>query len=249
MYLFISEKGVRVTQNELLKELENKDLRISELTEQLNNIQVKNISRDNFITEDNKCLISIDLLEIIEEGEKRITDMAAEIDRLSAVVEKNEIIFDGIEVISKGLNMPVGLRDKEAIQYFTQLSSIASNNNYQEQYLPNTESFKPVMFHDKDTIPVDSNDTFSVDRKKLYSHFDLEYYPYKSVLVKWYKEGSETPILFRYFNINTYSSENHIWINNNDGWGGGQYNIEIYSADELPQLLSAGSYQISSELE
>lgn len=169
--------------------------------------------------------------------------LESQIEQLSNSIEKKSQILKALSKI--GPFSKVDIAESRLDSYFDRISEVGRENYFDKHYLVNPDNYGSLNFDGSEVIPSEKNEAFSDESQRLYAHFNIdEAYAYDSVLVKWYQQGSDNPLAFEYYPINRYSSENFIWIEPRDNWESGQYNVEIFSASETVELLSAGSYRV-----
>lgn len=97
--------------------------------------------------------------------------------------------------------------------------------------------FRPAATHAGDVT------SFAPTDKTIFAVFDSSAYRDTRVLVKWYHRDTGQIVLFRQFEIADGDS-NYIWIDNENGFGSGEYRVEIYRVNEILALLSSGEYRV-----
>ena len=170
-------------------------------------------------------------------------ELESQLEQLSSSIEKKTQILKTLGKI--GPFSQVDVADFQLDAYFDRINEIDQGNYYETHYLVNPDNYGSLNFDGSEFTPSEKKESFSDDSQRLYAHFNIdESYPHDSVLVKWYQQGGDSPLALDYYPINTNSSENYIWIEPGGNWQSGQYYVEVFSASEGAELLSAGSYQI-----
>jgi hypothetical protein len=110
----------------------------------------------------------------------------------------------------------------------------------------------PVYF-DTSTKPdysvSDPRETFLTEETKIFASFDSSQLTddnvlIDSVLVKWYRTDQPQILLMKSFPIRPLSNYNHIWLDRPRGWLRGDYQVEIYSFQDVTKLIATGKYNI-----
>jgi hypothetical protein len=145
----------------------------------------------------------------------------------------------------------INLTEENRDAYFDRMAEITNGSAYNTEYLMDTDKYGKVAFSVSDTTMsaddgIEDTNIFSSENKRLYAHFDLPNYPHDQVLVKWYRDGDNKLTHMDYFKINNVGSENFTWIEQDSTWEKGNYIVEVFSASEASELLSAGNYIVDN---
>ena len=190
-------------------------------------------SVQNMVTEE---MNTTELSNQIQSFKLEINDLSRQLERQTNILRN----LGHLAPFSK-----INLVDDELDEYFERMTEISQKNLYNSEYMMNPDKYGSIQFDTSNFIPETGKKAFEADHSKVYAHFDLPDYPYQSVLIKWYRQGVPEPIELGYFDINPNSGENYAWIEPKSSWGEGKYFVEIYSASESPELLSAGTYTVN----
>jgi hypothetical protein len=247
-------KDTRITL--LLKEIEWKDQVISDLNDQLDN-------KGHPVIEESNSSLSLSQLNNPEkklkiddgddptinrdqsiQGLAQVSEISGQLAELTEALEEKNTILKNINRLTpfSKINLTEDNRDG----YFDRMIEITEGSLYKSEYLLDVDKYGKVAFDKSESTPLDDTNIFDAENSRLYAHFELPDYPYEQVLVKWYREGGTEPIELNYFEINQFGNENYAWVEPNSNWQTGRYFVEIFSASESPELLSAGSYVVEN---
>lgn len=171
-----------------------------------------------------------------------VAELSSQLVDLKAKLEKKNNTLRNLNRLAPFSN--INLTDDNLDGYFDRMIEITEGTAYNSEYLVNPDKYGKVVFNNSGTIPEESVEAFNVEKNRLYAHFELQDYLYEEVLIKWYQEGKPEPVELNYFEINQFGNENYAWIEPNSNWEPGTYFVEVFSASESPELLSAGSYLV-----
>ena len=242
----------------LLKEVESKNLIISKLRDSL--YAAPQVSIFQAANSNNSTNSDIQISKQIDEpgseanlekpptqNVKQSDDSSSQLKQFSESLEKKNTMLKKVSKLAPFSKIP--LTDDNRDDYFERIAQITEGSLYNTEYLMNVEKYGKISFNMSDAAPTLDDNTgdtsiFKAENKRLYAHFDLPDYAYDQVLVKWYREGSNELVQMDYLKINQFGSENYIWIEQNSSWESGKYLVEVFSASETPELLSAGNYMV-----
>lgn len=174
----------------------------------------------------------------------QMTEISNQLIEMTETLEKKNILLRNISRFTPFSK--INLTEENLDAYFERIIEITEGSVYQSEYLMDADKYGKVVFDKSETVPQDSTSVFEAENRRLYAHFDLPNYPYDQVLVKWYREGETRPTELNYFKINQFGNENYTWVEPRSDWQSGRYFVEVFSASETPELLSAGSYMIEN---
>ena len=114
------------------------------------------------------------------------------------------------------------------------------------------DSFDPVWFaregDDNNGTKPQFHSIFRLNRavSRIYAHFTLPLeYDKDEVLVRWCNETTDKNILYGPYVINRFRSLNYVWWQPRSvQLEPGNYYVHIWTADQTPQLIAFGSYQM-----
>lgn len=131
------------------------------------------------------------------------------------------------------LNDPVAFMDK--------VNGILTGNVYESQYLQNPGAYQTMDFVGGDL----STMAFRHDNGRVFARLYMQDYTGDEVLVKWYNPQTGQVLAFDKYPVVPENSMHPLWLEHKQPWQSGQYNVEVYSADESLRLLSAAVYHVS----
>ena len=79
---------------------------------------------------------------------------------------------------------------------------------------------------------------------RIRATFPMGAYKGDEVFVKWTRLDDPKIMLFNHYPIRPSSAHNYVWLEPEDGWDAGEYQVNFYTADDALTPLSWGRYQI-----
>ncbi len=79
---------------------------------------------------------------------------------------------------------------------------------------------------------------------RIRATFPMGTYKGDEVFVKWTRLDDPKIMLFNHYPIRPSSAHNYVWLEPEDGWDAGEYQVNFYTADDTLTPLSWGRYQI-----
>ena len=146
---------------------------------------------------------------------------------------KNYMSFDE-NIIPPGMN----IRD-----FSRQLIKIAIGEEVETVDEPN---HNPTDLKFRSNIDDNSSvyeSTFDSNSSKIYGQFDTTNFHDGKVLVKWKRDNGEL-LYMDFYNVNKNNENNFIWMNRENGWKKGNYEVEIYSPSNQLKKMYSSSYQV-----
>ena len=130
---------------------------------------------------------------------------------------------------------------KDPVAFMHKVNGILTGNVYESEYLQNPRAYQPMDFVGGDL----STMAFRHDNGRVFARLHMQGYTGDEVLVKWYNPQTGQVLAFDKYQIVPENSMHPLWLEHKQPWQSGQYNVEVYSADESLRLLSAAVYQVS----
>ncbi len=87
---------------------------------------------------------------------------------------------------------------------------------------------RPTM-EDPGSLAWDRED---VDDSRIYAFFPTERYEQDAVMVRWFRSDRPQILAFERYPINSGEAYGYVWLHPKGGWEPGQYQVDVYSADE-----------------
>lgn len=130
---------------------------------------------------------------------------------------------------------------RDPVAFMDKVNGILTGNVYETEYLQNPGAYEPMDFVGGDL----STMAFRPDHGRVFARLDMQGYTGDEVLVKWYNPQTGQVLAFDKYPVVPENSMHPLWLEHKQPWQSGQYNVEVYSADESLRLLSAAVYQVS----
>ena len=87
-------------------------------------------------------------------------------------------------------------------------------------------------------------DRYDVDDSRIYAFFPTDHYEQDAVMVRWFRSDRPQILAFERYPINSGDAYGHVWLHPKGGWEPGQYQVDVYSADEEVTPLAQGRYAV-----
>ncbi len=87
-------------------------------------------------------------------------------------------------------------------------------------------------------------DRYDVDDSRIYAFFPTDHYEQDAVMVRWFRSDRHRILVFERYPINSGDAYSHVCFHPKGGWKPGQYQVDVYSADEDVTPLAQGRYTV-----
>ncbi len=87
-------------------------------------------------------------------------------------------------------------------------------------------------------------DRYDVDDSRIYAFFPTDRYEQDAVMVRLLASDRHRILVFERYPINSGDAYSHVWFYPKGGWEPGQYQVDVYSADEWVTPLAQGRYTV-----
>lgn len=177
-----------------------------------------------------------------------ISDLVPLISRISGFKEDSIWLMQRPDNFAKNI---IGLHLEECQEYYDPGNEI-------QDVLFSKKVFNQVINNEDETeaAKINAGTVFSnrfihkfnsANATRIYANFKLpNNYEYTDILVKWCNAGSNRNIVYGPYSVDFTRKYNYVWYETLSPQEG-TYFVNIYSADETPQIIAAASYILVSE--
>ena len=88
------------------------------------------------------------------------------------------------------------------------------------------------------------SDRFGVEDSRIFAFFPTDHYERDAVMIKWHRSDRPQILLFERYPIKQSDGNSHVSLRPKGGWEPGQYQVNVYAADEAVTLLAQGRYSV-----
>jgi hypothetical protein len=85
---------------------------------------------------------------------------------------------------------------------------------------------------------------FEPYQRRIYAVFPTAEYERDAVMMKWYRSNPPQILLFERYPIRPGEAYGYVWLQPKEGWEPGQYQVDIFAADEAVTRLARGHYTV-----
>ena len=85
---------------------------------------------------------------------------------------------------------------------------------------------------------------FPAGRRRLYANFPTPDPGREQVLVKWFRTDRPRILLMQRYPLRAGDTSAYVWLEPEGGWEVGNYQVDVYAADEAVSPLASGRYEI-----
>ncbi|MFP8875975.1 MAG: hypothetical protein VCB99_03480 [Myxococcota bacterium] len=113
-----------------------------------------------------------------------------------------------------------------------------------EQEVPGTPR---VLFRQNRSTgdsPAASGSRFASGPGRVFASFPTPDPQQHRVLVKWFRTDRPTILLMQRYPLRVGDTSGYVWLDPEDGWEIGNYQVDVYADDEAVTLLASGRYEI-----
>ena len=89
-----------------------------------------------------------------------------------------------------------------------------------------------------------ARDRFESNENRIYAVFPTDHYGQDAVMMKWYRRDRPQILLFERYPIQRGEAYGYVWLNRTEGWEPGEYQVDLYAADETMTRLARGRYTV-----
>lgn len=89
-----------------------------------------------------------------------------------------------------------------------------------------------------------SGGRFPSGRGRIFATFPVPDPARQRVLVKWFRTDRPHILLLRRYSLKAGESSGYVWLEPEGGWESGNYQVDVYAADEAVTPLATGRYEI-----
>ena len=86
--------------------------------------------------------------------------------------------------------------------------------------------------------------SFEPSQGRIYAVFPTADYERDAVMLKWYRSDPPQILLFERYPIRPGDGYGYVWLQPKGGWEPGQYQVDIFAADEAVTRLARGRYTV-----
>lgn len=85
---------------------------------------------------------------------------------------------------------------------------------------------------------------FAPSDTRIYAIFPTQGYQREAILAKWYRRDRIQILLFGRYSIAQGEAHSYVWLAPEGGWEPGEYQVDIFAADEAVTALASGRYRV-----
>jgi hypothetical protein len=89
-----------------------------------------------------------------------------------------------------------------------------------------------------------ARDRFDAGDSRIYAFFPTDRYERDTVMIKWLRGDRNQILAFERYPIRPGDAHGYVWLRPRGGWEPGQYQVNVYAADEEVTLLAHGRYRV-----
>ncbi|MDH3520945.1 MAG: hypothetical protein OEM49_10865 [Myxococcales bacterium] len=89
-----------------------------------------------------------------------------------------------------------------------------------------------------------ARERFEAQTNRIYAVFPTDRYAQDAVMIKWYRRDRPQILLFERYPIRPGDAYGYVWLYPKGGWEPGEYQVNVYAADESVTSLATGSYTV-----
>jgi hypothetical protein len=89
-----------------------------------------------------------------------------------------------------------------------------------------------------------ARDRFDAGDSRIYAFFPTDHYERDTVMIKWLRGDRNQILAFERYPIRPGDAHGYVWLRPRGGWEPGQYQVDVYAADEEVTLLAHGRYRV-----
>ena len=110
-----------------------------------------------------------------------------------------------------------------------------------------TPGMSRVLFHQggsAETSRAAPGARFPSGRGRIFATFPTPESERRRVLVKWFRTDRPRILLMQRYPLRAGDTSGYVWLDPENGWEIGNYQVNVYAADEAVTLLASGRYEI-----
>ncbi len=205
-----------------------------------------------------------ELQQTLTDSWHTIFELAKEIDALELLVEKlreqefdvRQIVEDAISTMSDrelhSIVASLAQLSPEVLDDVTDMRAFAARLAWvamEDIVEPGREmsDVDQVVFAIRPTMPDLGSlawDRYDVDDSRIYAFFPTDRYEQDAVMVRLLRSDRHKILVFERYPINSGDAYGHVWFHPKGGWEPGQYQVDVYSADDDVTPLAQGRYTV-----
>jgi len=86
--------------------------------------------------------------------------------------------------------------------------------------------------------------SFESDEHRIYAVFPRGGYSREQVMVKWFRTDKPQILLFGRYSITPNQEYSWVWLEKNEGWDQGRYQVDVFSGDEAMTPIARGQFTV-----